>query len=192
TLITDVGSTKTAIVSEATQHLRGAEFMGGHPITGKEKRGIENADADLFRNRPYVLTSRSESANTKEFVFWLNNIGATVIYSTPAEHDRILGYTSHLPQLLSTALAVTLARQNERAFSEIFGPGLTDMTRLALSSGDLWIGILKTNKEVVKNALLALEQTLEELAKCLDADQLDSLFTRANEFAEKLRTNPKA
>ena len=165
--------------------------MGGHPITGKEKRGIENADADLFRDRPYVLTSRSESANTEEFVFWLNNIGATVTYLTPAEHDRIVGYTSHLPQLLSTALAVTLARQNERAFSEIYGPGLTDMTRLALSSGDLWTGILKTNKEVVKNALLALEQTLEELGKCLDADQLDSLFTLANKFAEKLRSNPK-
>ncbi len=185
--ITDTGSTKTAIVSEATKHIKSAVFVGGHPMAGKETRGIEAADPDLFRDRPYVLTSQCDSSHMETFVSWLNRIGAHVTYLTPEEHDRTVAYTSHLPQLLSTALAVTLTKERDEVISKVFGPGLTDMTRLALSASDLWTSILVTNKNAVRQAIGAFTETLGEMTKALEKESLDTLLTEGAEFAAKLR-----
>ena len=187
-LVTDSGSTKTRIVRHATQWVESAEFIGGHPIAGKEKRGIDAADPDLFRSRAYVLTSNSASRNAESFVFWLNKMGARVVYLTPEEHDKLLAYTSHLPQLVSTALAVTLAKQDENEVAEVFGPGLIDMTRLALSAPELWISIFETNKDSLKIARAAFAQTLEELGAALEErGDLEALLAEGARFAGRLR-----
>jgi prephenate dehydrogenase len=192
-LITDAGSTKTAIVQQASECLRSATFLGGHPMAGKEKRGAAAADAELFRNRPYVLTPASpESPASRDFRSWLELIGATTIDMSPQDHDATVAFTSHLPQLLSTALAATLGRQANPNLQRVFGTGLLDMTRLALSSPDLWLSILETNKTQVNIALETLIDVLVELKSVVQNDASASFFAAGAAFSSQLRELPSS
>ena len=190
-LITDAGSTKTAIVQKASQCLTSATFLGGHPMAGKEQRGVEAAEAELFRDRPYVLTPTSPlSAAAQNFRRWLHRIGARTIDMSAQAHDETVAFTSHLPQLVSTALAATLNRRSSPYLRDVFGTGLLDMTRLALSSPDLWVSILETNKLQVDHSLESLIQVLVELKGLLQNDDLANFMRTAAAFALQLREIP--
>jgi len=190
-LITDAGSTKAEIVRCAERHITKAIFLGGHPLAGKEQRGAAWADGDLFRARPYVLTPlHGRTVEIEEFYEWLAHFGAQIVELSPAEHDRVVALTSHLPQLLATALANTLARQNNQHIQEIFGPGLLDMTRLALSSPDLWTSILATNREYMLEALEGFAKSLNELRDGIAEGALEHSFRTAASFALRLRNLP--
>jgi prephenate dehydrogenase len=187
-LITDSGSTKAVIAAKASESVKFAEFVGGHPMAGKEKRGIENADADLFQGRPYILMdSNSTLPVFKEFKLWLKQVGARLVIMPPVEHDSAVAFTSHLPQLLSTTLACTLEAHHQEAFTKVFGPGLLDMTRLALSASDLWMSILETNREEALKAIDAFSYTLQELRTKLVSGRLNEVFTSASEYAQQFR-----
>ena len=157
-LVTDVGSTKQAIVAEANRSLKRCAFLGGHPMAGKELRGVAAADADLFRGRPWVLTFDLDHPLRK----WIARFGAREIILDPVRHDRLVAWSSHLPQLASTALASVLHDQAPDA-AMVAGPGLLDSTRLALSSFDLWRDILDTNQSEVSRALDAYILKLQSL-----------------------------
>jgi prephenate dehydrogenase len=187
-LITDAGSTKAVIVQKAAVCLRSATFLGGHPIAGKELRGVEAAEPQLFRDRPYVLTpSAPESAESHDFRAWLQRFGARVLEMPVDQHDATVAFTSHLPQLLSTALAATLAEQPNPQVPRVFGAGLLDMTRLALSSPDLWLSIIATNKVEIGKALDAIIRSLAEIKNHLSDDNLQTFFISAVAFASKIR-----
>jgi len=189
-LITDAGSTKTVIADRAATAISRCQFLGGHPMAGREKRGVDAAEADLFRGRPYVLTPRSqadlETPMARELVGWIERIGARTIVLSPEEHDRIVAFTSHLPQLGSTALAAMLAERTEPK-SGVFGPALADSTRLALSSFDIWGDILATNKDAIREALRSYIATLEDFSKALETPSMRSHFERGARFAGQLR-----
>lgn len=191
-LITDAGSTKHVIVTEARKLVRRCQFLGGHPLAGKEKRGVAEAEADLFRGRTYVLTPASpEELNTppaRAFVEWVGRIGAKAVVLGAAEHDRLVSFTSHLPQLASTALAATVA-QNLTAPEDlqVAGPGLIDSTRLALSAYELWRDILATNAEAIEQALTAYINELEQLRENLRTRGAQEEFVRGAELAGRLR-----
>jgi prephenate dehydrogenase len=190
TLVTDAGSTKQRICECALAYLPADSFLGGHPIAGKEQRGPEAADADLFRERPYVLTPRnSNNAHVGVFREALNSFGAIVTEITPAEHDAILAFTSHLPQLVSTALAATLYREDNTKLRQIIGSGLIDMTRLALSSPELWSSILETNQTQVSKALDAYIHVLRELQATLGEREIAYTFEQASAFARTIRVS---
>jgi prephenate dehydrogenase len=180
-LVTDAGSTKSAIGRVADECLSRCLFIGGHPMAGKEQRGAEAADADLFRGRPWVLTSQSDHPVELEFRNWLGKIGARIVILDAATHDRLVAWSSHLPQLASTALAAALHDQQPMA-ATVAGPGLTDMTRLALSSYDLWRDILDTNKTEVAAALDAYIAKLQALR-----ENFEDEFARGADFAQTLR-----
>jgi prephenate dehydrogenase len=190
TLITDAGSTKSAIVSAARQHIRRGTFLGGHPMAGKEKRGVAVADADLFRGRTYVLTPddpRSlESPAAQDFIEWIRRIGALPLTMNAAEHDRVVSFTSHLPQLAATALAATVAEQAGDKLA-VAGPGLKDTTRLALSSFELWRDILATNSGPIEQALTAYIGKLEYLRDNLRTREIEGEFEIAAALAATLR-----
>jgi prephenate dehydrogenase len=187
-LVTDAGSTKTAIVQKARKCLPAENFLGGHPLAGKEQRGAHAADPDLFRNRPYVLASPVPGTPAAaEFQIWLHRIGAQVLYLSAAEHDRTVAFTSHLPQILSTALALTLAKNSSSRSTQIFGPGLLDMTRLALSAPDLWMSILSTNQVEVSSAIDFFTKSLADLKAALSTPDLSLLFEAAAKFASEIR-----
>jgi prephenate dehydrogenase len=191
-LITDGGSTKSVIVKKASEHLGSAAFLGGHPMAGKEQRGVEAADAQLFRDRTYILCPPATAVSPFEADFrsWLTRIGATVLEMPADEHDATVAFTSHLPQLLSTALADTLAKCNNPHLQSVFGGGLIDMTRLALSSADLWESILGTNKAAVADALDEFVKTLAGIRQAIGSDELREYFTRASAYSCELRKPP--
>jgi prephenate dehydrogenase len=192
-LITDAGSTKSTIVARATAAISRCQFLGGHPMAGREQRGVEAAEADLFRGRPYALTPQPESSLdspvAREFVNWIGRIGAFPVILSPEEHDRVVAYTSHLPQLASTALAALLESRAE-AQSGVFGPALVDSTRLALSSFDIWGDILATNQDAIREALRSYIIKLEEFSEVLDRRPMREQFERAARFAGQMRNPP--
>ena len=183
-LITDAGSTKVAIVNRAASALRavrsGVRFVGGHPMAGKESRGVEQADADLFRGRPYVLTGRDQ-----ELESWIERIGARLVVMTPEEHDRLVAVTSHLPQLISTALASVIGAQPDAG--KVAGPAAVDLTRLALSPYDIWRDIFATNADSVDAALGAFIARLEQLRSALRSPEMEYAFESAAKAAKALR-----
>src|ERR1019366_2559226 len=122
-LVTDAGSTKQVIVDEAKRSLKRCAFLGGHPMAGKEQRGVAAADADLFQGRPWVLTSDLDHPFRK----WVASFGAREIILDPARHDRLVAWSSHLPQLASTALAAVIGDKAPDA-AAVAGPGLLDST----------------------------------------------------------------
>lgn len=191
-LVTDAGSTKEWIVGQAEAAFTRCQFLGGHPVAGKETRGVESADAELFRGRSYVLTPRDPSAMetpaAQQFLGWLVRMGARPVLLDPCSHDRTLAYTSHLPQLLSTALASFLAGQDgvER---QVFGPGLIDSTRLAQSPFDIWADILRSNSREIHTALAGFIEFLERMNGQLTSDELALSFKQAADFSRDLRKN---
>jgi prephenate dehydrogenase len=188
-LVTDAGSTKSTIVERAAAISR-CQFLGGHPMAGRERRGVEAAEADLFVGRPYVLTPRSDielkSPQVRNFIGWIEKIGAFTVILSAREHDQIVAYTSHLPQLASTALAALLEGRSEPE-SGVFGPALVDSTRLALSSFDIWGDILATNRESIRIALRSYIAELVEFSKGLEPAPMKEHFRRAAKFASQLR-----
>ncbi|MEO8130281.1 MAG: prephenate dehydrogenase/arogenate dehydrogenase family protein, partial [Bryobacteraceae bacterium] len=164
-LVTDAGSTKSEIVTYAAARLTRCQFLGGHPMAGKTSRGVAVADADLFQSRPYVLTPTEkdhlETPSAIHLISWLQKIGAVPIVLSPDEHDRTVALTSHLPQLASSALAATLAGMLEGDQQlRVAGPGLSDTTRLAQSSFEIWEDILATNSEAIA---LAMDTYIDKL-----------------------------
>ncbi|MCZ2077070.1 MAG: prephenate dehydrogenase [Bryobacteraceae bacterium] len=192
TLVTDAGSTKREIVEAATT-IRSAQFLGGHPMAGKEVRGVAAADAALFAGRTYVLTPRQpdemDTGAVREFRLWLERIGSQVLVLSPEEHDRVVAFTSHLPQLASTALASLLAgtlHSSEETL--VAGPGLQDATRLALSDYEIWSDILQTNTGNIRAALRDYIDRLQQLEESLNSDAAAAHFRTAAAFARLLRT----
>ena len=190
-LVTDAGSTKCEIVDAAMQHLERCQFLGGHPMAGKERRGAKEASADLFHGHAWVLTpveaSALETPIAREFRGWLGRMGARVAVLDCEAHDAIVALTSHLPQLASTALASLLAAKLLPGQQEISGSGLKDMTRLALSSYDLWRDILATNAERIDKALASYIQQLEYIRENLRTRELQAEFEQGSAFAAKVR-----
>lgn len=176
-LVTDAGSTKRVIVEEAHRSLHRCAFVGGHPMAGKELRGVGEADAELFRGRPWILTS----AIDHPFRNWIAAFGAREMILDPARHDQLTAWGSHLPQLASTALAAVLQDLAPQA-ATIAGPGLVGATRLAMGSFELWRDILSTNEAEIAKALDAYIEKLRALQSDYETE-----FAKATEFASSLR-----
>jgi len=193
-LITDAGSTKKAIVDRASQVITRCQFLGGHPMAGRERFGVEAAEAGLFQGRPYVLTPRSEkeldTTRARELKDWIIRIGARPLTMEAERHDRAVAYTSHLPQLASTALGSMLDGRAEGK-AGVFGPALVDSTRLALSSFQMWNDILATNRVFILDALRNYIAKLEEFRRELEPERMRSEFDRAASFARQLRESPE-
>jgi prephenate dehydrogenase len=190
-LVTDAGSTKSAIVAKGAGMKRGT-FLGGHPMAGKHLRGVSAADPDLFVGRTYFLTptvaDQMERPAEKDFATWLARIGAHPVIIGAEEHDRLVAMTSHLPQLLSTALAGLISETlpAERA-QQGAGPGLHDMTRLAGSSWEIWADILSTNSSAVDAALAQYIEELQRMRSRLGSTGLKLEFEYASRLLLLLR-----
>lgn len=193
-LVTDAGSTKKAIVdrAEALFQSRKTMFLGGHPMAGKEGRGVAIAEAALFQGAVYALTPSSsadlEDPRARELADWVGRIGAKPLAISPDEHDRVTALTSHVPQLVSTALAAVVWEglpAEERL--QIAGGGLRDMTRLAGSSYEIWEGILRTNAGSMAAGLRSVADELVRMASDLESPSLEQRFIAAQTLHKKLR-----
>jgi prephenate dehydrogenase len=194
-LVTDVGSTKRLICLRARQ-VFGKEpmFLGGHPLAGKERSGIENAEGSLFEKAFYALTPLSPDHLSDEriqaFFDLVKSTGARPFVTDPAAHDHAVAYLSHLPQLLSSGLASLIAEQSAEEFFplELAGSGFRDLTRLAESPYALWRDICLTNVENIQAALESLIQKLESMKVHLSNRELEREFKQALKLRERLRS----
>jgi len=186
TVVTDVGSTKRRVL-EAAESARLVDFVGGHPMAGSERGGLEAARADLFRAKSWFLSPASTaSAEARDRVGRLvQGLGALPTTVTPDAHDRAVAYLSHLPQLLAGGLMITGAEALGESGLSYAGRGFDEMTRLAASSYAVWESILDTNADYIAEALQAMLATMPDSIGA-DATQLRELFARANRWRECL------
>jgi prephenate dehydrogenase len=181
-VVTDVGSTKRTTVEAARQLPSRFTFVGGHPLGGAPRSGIEHARPDLFVKRPWLFTPDGAVAagvleRLSEFV---RAFGAEPHVVDPAEHDRLLALVSHLPQLAASALMHVVGnRAGERGLA-LTGRGLFDATRLASSPPDIWRDICRSNADAVAEALDGLIAELQALRGGLETgDEIDRIFDSA-------------
>lgn len=191
TLLTDVGSTKAAIVERAMKVFgkhAGARFLAGHPMAGKESSGVDYADAELFRNAAWFLTplpgQNLHEGLFAEFTGWIDQIGARIAIMPADEHDRLCAWISHLPQMISTALAATLVEEfgEEAPLLPAGGRALQEMTRISASPYSMWRDVAISNKNNIEDALLKLEQRLAHIRENLASKQLAEEFERAHQL----------
>jgi prephenate dehydrogenase len=177
TLITDTGSTKAGIVSAAA----GLRFIGGHPIAGAAASGLAAARADLFTGRPWVLTptAGSDPGDLERLRAFVHSLGASPHTLDPAEHDRLLAYVSHLPQLVVSALMDVVGTAAGAGGLALAGSGLRDSTRLASSPSAIWTDIVRTNDANIRSAIDALIDALVRLREETSGGALTATFDRA-------------
>jgi prephenate dehydrogenase len=175
TLVTDVGSTKTAICRKAER--LGVSFVGGHPMAGLEQSGPEAASGDLFRNAPYFLCSVKSTPDgaVERMQEIAHSIGAIPRVISAEEHDRLVAQISHLPQIISSVLA-----DQTSGHKDLAGPGLRSMTRLAGSPFHVWRDIFRTSGGLPHELHNFIER-LQNLVDSLEAgnlDEIEELFKR--------------
>jgi len=188
-VITDTGSTKRAMIEAAAQLPDRLAYIGGHPLGGAATSGIEHARPDLFAGRPWLFTPASthdaEALNRLES--FATALGALPRTLSPEEHDRVLAYISHLPQLAVSALMHVVGDAVGRPGLTLSGRGLQDTTRLAGSPAGIWKEVSATNSDELGAALDALIAVLRSLRADLETgDSIESVFDSANRWREVL------
>ncbi|MFQ5822983.1 MAG: prephenate dehydrogenase/arogenate dehydrogenase family protein [bacterium] len=184
TLITDVGSTKVKIVNTASKYLpKDVYFLGGHPMTGSEKRGLEYADPFLFENAVYVLTENKSIPNKliEKFVEMIEAIGAKVIFLPAKLHDEIAAVVSQLPQILAVTLMHYASNLNKKnsLYLKLAAGGFRDMTRVASSPFHIWTDICRTNEDNIKEAIDQFMEELKTIKELLSDSKLKPIFNDA-------------
>ena len=194
-LVTDTGSTKGQVVERANEVLsKDVFFIGGHPMAGSEKYGIEEADSHLFQDKTYILTpsKKSNLIALKKIFLLINTIGAKRLILDPLEHDRVAGAISHLPQILAVSLTNTISmlaqEENNSNYFKAIGGGFRDMTRIALSPCKIWEDICDTNQENILKMIQEFRNYLEVIEDKLknDPSSLKEEFQKASKLRETL------
>jgi prephenate dehydrogenase len=190
-VVTDTGSTKRATVAAAARDLPPRfTFVGGHPLAGAAVSGLDHARPDLFRGRPWIFTPEGDGsgAAVERLMTFATALGATPSVMRAEEHDHVLAFLSHLPQLTASALMdVVGSAVGDRGLA-LAGRGLVDTTRLASSPADIWKDITASNSDEVGAALDAFIATLQALrADLAGGDRLEEIFDAANRWRNALR-----
>lgn len=178
-IVMDLGSTKKLIVEAMSRLPERFDPIGGHPICGKEKLSLANAERTLYYAAPFLLTplERTSSRAISAANQIIEALGAKAKTLDAAEHDRILASTSHLPFLISSALA--LATPNDVA--PFVGPGFKSTSRLAGTSSSMMLGVLQSNRENILNALHTMQAQLTQIETALSTEDITKLESILNE-----------
>lgn len=176
-IVTDVGSAKAAAVA-AGERAFGGSFVGGHPMAGSERHGVDAAVADLFQDAWWILTpTRTTAPEAYATVADLvGRLGAKPVAVSPSRHDSLVARLSHVPQLTASALVDLAAGAGDReALLGLAAGGFRDVTRIAASNPDLWVTILRSNKPSILEALETLNRKLMSVAGSIERDDWDEV-----------------
>ncbi|MDR1728051.1 MAG: prephenate dehydrogenase/arogenate dehydrogenase family protein [Acidobacteriota bacterium] len=189
-VVTDVGSTKERIMAEAPNLLpSGVHFIGGHPMAGGERSGVEAADPLLFSDRVYALCPYQDTPPEAllAMIELVEGLGAVPVTIEPGEHDRVVAMVSHLPHFISLALMhAALAGDAEHGMLEkMAGRGFLDMTRLAASDYAMWRGVMETNAAAIGEAMARFDRSLRFITEKMGEPEGEAVWERA---AQKRRT----
>lgn len=193
-VVTDVGSTKGAIVAEATRLRTPFVFVGGHPLGGAAHGGFAHASASLFDGRPWILTPGDDVPDTvvARLRAFAEGLGARPAQMTAWDHDRLMAFVSHLPQLTASALMACVGGAAGPAGLALSGRGLLDTTRLAASPASVWVDVCTSNADAIRDALDALIDRLTEVRADLGRGHaIEALFADAARWREELLREPR-
>jgi prephenate dehydrogenase len=189
-VVTDTGSTKREIVEAARKLPPNLTFVGGHPLGGAARGGIDHARPDLFVGRPWLFTPGTDGAAgaVEKLCEFATALGAKPRLLSAPEHDHLLAYISHLPQLVSSALMHLIGEVVGRDGLALTGRGLQDVTRLASSPADIWKDVCSSNADELGPALDALIKVLADLRADLSrSETLEEVFQSANRWRDELQ-----
>jgi prephenate dehydrogenase len=177
-IVLDIGSSKRTIVHALESLPANFDPLGGHPICGRERLSLENAERFLYRDAPFVLTplSRTGERARSAALQIVDALGANPIWLDAESHDRILASTSHLPYLLSSALA--LATPEEAA--PLLGPGFRSSARLAGTPSSMMLGVLRSNTDNVLASIAQFRHVLDHIESALKTNDSDALQSILN------------
>lgn len=192
-IVLDLGSTKKDILQAMTTLPERFDPIGGHPICGKEKLGLEHADANLYQGAAFVVTPlKRTSPRAKSAIQQIiSAIGAYHVEMTAESHDQALAFTSHLPFLLASTLTLSVPTE----YSPFTGTGFRSTSRVAGTSASIMLGILQSNRENVLKALSIFQQQLSEIQTKLtegDFHSLEGVLSRSRLAYESLALAPDA
>jgi prephenate dehydrogenase len=188
-LITDVGGTKQATLDAGRQLPARLRFIGGHPLAGAASGGLNEARADLFRGRPWILTPPDTSLpqDVERLRTFVTGLGARPKIMEAAAHDHLMAYLSHLPQIAVSALMQVVGEHAGADGLHLAGSGLRDTTRLAASPPGTWRDVAATNVEAVSVAIDELTASLQRLkADLTTGDELQKVFDSARRWKAAL------
>jgi prephenate dehydrogenase len=185
-IVMDLGSTKKQIVDSMSRLPESFDPIGGHPICGKEKLSLANAERTLYYAAPFLLTplERTSSRALSAANQIIDALGAKATVLDANEHDRILASTSHLPFLISSTLALTTPQD----VTPFVGPGFKSTSRLAGTSSSMMLGVLQSNRENVLNALRGMQSQLAEIEYALSTDDFSKLEAILNDARSTYQT----
>jgi prephenate dehydrogenase len=193
-IVTDVGSTKVSVVRDGEKlNARGAAFVGGHPMAGSERSGVEAANAMLFENAYYVLTpgERTPPEAVEKLEKLLHLTRAHIVKMDPVLHDDIVGAISHLPHLIAVGLVNQIAGYNESnpLYASLAAGGFRDITRIASSDPLIWRDILLNNKNVILKLMDDWQKEMTAFRNMLeteDGEAIANAFRQAGSFRNSL------
>ncbi len=196
TVVTDLGSVKGKLVYTCEELLKGvAPFVGGHPIAGTEKSGVENAVENLFVNAKFIVTpteSTDRDALEKVKNLW-RNLGSEVIEMNPFYHDKVFAAVSHLPHVVAYSIVSTIDELSEDLKTNLFdytGGGFRDFTRIAMSDPVMWRDICIENSENILRSIKSFKRAIEEVERLIrakDREKLKEFFEKAREKRSLVR-----
>lgn len=199
TIITDVSGVKLPIMEKAARSVPdGVIFVGGHPMAGSEKSGVEAAQPFLFQNAVYVFSplkkySEKEIAPLVEAV---ERLGARILFMDASQHDRIAAATSHLPQLIAVELVNLIGdlSSKDEHFNTLAAGGFRDMTRVASSDFSVWQEVISANRQNISEILDAFIGKLEQLKSAVEGERTGKIkkeFESANHARRKIGKSGK-
>lgn len=185
-IVMDLGSTKRLVVEAMSKLPERFDPIGGHPICGKEKLSLANAERTLYYAAPFLITplERTSSRALSAANQIIEALGAKRKILSAVDHDRILASTSHLPFLISSALALTTSQD----VASFVGPGFKSTSRLAGTSSSMMLGVLQSNRENVLNALHRMQSQLAEIEAALSAGDFAKLEIILDEAQTKYQS----
>jgi prephenate dehydrogenase len=179
--VTDTGSVKVPVEAAAARLPRGVRFVGGHPLAGGTGQGFEAARPDLFEGAVWVLSETGDPEARELVAAVVRAVGAEPVVCGAERHDRLVAWTSHLPQLLATSLAAELEALDDPLVPKLLGPGGRNLLRLAESPWALWRQILAANRDAVAGALAAVTSRASQPPEAMEED-----FAAARRLMEDL------
>jgi len=190
-IVTDTASTKVKVMEWAEEYLPATvNFIGGHPMAGKELSGIDAAEATLFENRPYCLAQGKNASHTSAQTIseLVNRIGANPVFITAPEHDILVAGISHLPLIISSSLVMsTVQSPYWSKMSGLAAGGYRDLTRLASQHPRMNRDICLTNRQ---NILNWIDEFIQELSRFRglisgEGEELEKAFIQAQKARQR-------
>ena len=192
-IVTDVGSSKYEIVSQAEKATpKGVYFVGGHPMAGKETVKLEAAEAELFKDKKWILTKTSKTSvrAIEQLENLARSVGAVPMIMDPKTHDLVVAAISHMPLAVAAALANTIANEAEKELmGKVASSGFRDTTRIASGDPILGVDMFKTNQKAVLKMIKAFKQSLsnlEGLIKEGNGEKINEELEKAKKFRDSI------